>query len=201
MNVLVWFIIGYISGSLPFSVWLGKYVAHTDVRRIGDGNPGAANAWKAGGWRVGFSVLLLDYLKGALPVGVAHFVVGLSGWPLALIAIAPILGHACSLFLNFSGGKGLTVTFGVWSGLTLAQAPIILGLFMALFYFTLTADAWAVMFSLLGLLAHLLTTPSATDAGLLGAWLGNAAIVLWKHRHELRQWPRLKPLLARKHHA
>ena len=95
----------------------------------------------------------------------AHFIVGLSDWPLALVALAPIVGHAFSPFLNFRGGKGLTVTFGVWSGLTLAQAPLVLGLFMAFFYFTLSVDAWAVILSMIGLLAHLLI--QQTDTALL----------------------------------
>lgn len=194
MSALLWFIIGYVSGGLPFSVWLGKRFARADVRRVGDGNPGAANAWKAGGWRVGVAALLLDYLKGALPVAAAHFIFNLSGWPLALAAIAPVLGHAFPPLLRFRGGKGLTVTFGVWSGLTLAQAPLVLGLFMALFYFTLSVDAWAVVLSMAGLLAHLLIQQA--DGALLLAWFGNLAIIVWKHRRELRQRPRLKPLFS-----
>lgn len=199
MSTLLWSVVGFISGSLPFSVWLGQAFARADVRRIGDGNPGAANAWKAGGWRVGVAALLLDYLKGALPVTAAHFVFHLSGWPLALAAIAPIAGHAFSPFLDWRGGKGLTVTFGVWSGLTLVQAPLMLGLFMALFYFTVGADAWAVVLSMMGLLAHLLLQQA--DGTLLTVWLGNLAVIVWKHRRELRQWPRLKPLLSGKPRA
>jgi glycerol-3-phosphate acyltransferase PlsY len=199
VSALLWFIIGYVSGGLPFSVWLGKRFARADVRRVGDGNPGAANAWKAGGWRVGVAALLLDYLKGALPVAAAHFIVNLSGWSLALVALAPILGHAFPPFLRFRGGKGLTVTFGVWSGLTLAQAPLVLGLFMALFYFTLSVDAWAVVLSMAGLLAHLLIQQA--DGALLLAWLGNFAIIVWKHRRELRQRPRFKPIFSAKRRA
>lgn len=196
VSALLWFVIGYISGGLPFSVWLGKAFARADVRRVGDGNPGAANAWKAGGWRVGVAALVLDFLKGALPVAAAHFLVNLSGWPLALAATAPVLGHAFSPFLRFRGGKGLTVTFGVWSGLTLAQAPLVLGLFMVLFYFTISVEAWAVVLSLTGLLAHLLIQQAGS--ALLLAWLGHFAIVAWKHRRELRQTPRLKPLFSGK---
>jgi glycerol-3-phosphate acyltransferase PlsY len=199
MNTILWFIVGFISGSLPFSVWLGRAFARADVRQIGDGNPGAANAWRAGGWRVGAVTLLLDYFKGALPVGAAHFIVGVSGWPLTFVALAPILGHAFSPFLNFRGGKGLTVTFGVWSGLTLAQAPLVLGLFMALFYFTVSVDAWAVVLSMTGLLAHLLI--QQLDPTLLAVWFGNLAIILWTHRLELPQRPRLKPIFSGKHRA
>jgi glycerol-3-phosphate acyltransferase PlsY len=142
---------------------------------------------------------LLDYLKGAMPVAAALFNFNLSGWPLALAACAPVLGHAFSPFLRFRGGKGLTVTFGVWSGLTLAQAPLVLGLFMILFYFTVSVEAWAVVLSLIGLFAHLLIQQA--DGALLLAWFGNLAIVVWKHRRELRQTPRLKPLFSGKPRA
>ena len=199
MSAIVWLAIGYLMGALPFSVWLGKCFAHTDVRQFGDGNPGAANAWKAGGWRMGLAVLLLDYLKGALPVAAAHFVFNLSGWSLVLAAIAPVFGHACSPFLHFRGGKGLTVTFGIWSGLSLAQAPLVLGLFMALFYLTLNVEAWAVVFSLAGLLTHLLLQQA--DVAWIGVALVNLAVIVWTHWHDLQQAPRLKPLFSRERHA
>ena len=189
---LIFFALAFFSGALPFSAWLARGLAHAELRQVGDGNPGAANAWKAGGWRVGALALLLDYLRGAVPVALAHFGWHLAGLPLGAVAVAPILGHAFSPFLNFRGGKGLTVTFGAWSGLTLAQAPLILGLFMALFYFVVAGEAWAVMASLLGLLAHLLL--QRADLALLAAWAGNAAVLVWTHRRELRRRPGLKPL-------
>ena len=195
----LWALAGYLCGGLPFSVWLGRLAAGGDVRQVGDGNPGAANAWRLGGWRAGLAALVLDYLKGALPVAAAHFVFGLRGWPLAAAAVAPVLGHAFSPWLGFRGGKGLTVTFGVWSGLTLAQAPLILGLFMTLFYFSLSVDAWAVITSLVGLLAHLLLQQA--EPPLLAVWAGSFALLAWKHRLELRQAPRLKPWLAGRRHG
>ncbi len=189
---LFFFALAFISGALPFSAWLARGLAHAELGQVGDGNPGAANAWKAGGWRVGALALVLDYLKGAVPVAVAHFGFHLAGLALGAVAVAPILGHAFSPFLKFRGGKGLTVTFGVWSGLTLAQAPLVLGLFMALFYFVLAGEAWAVMASLVGLLAHLLLQHA--DVALLAAWAGNTAVLAWTHRRELRRRPGLKPL-------
>jgi glycerol-3-phosphate acyltransferase PlsY len=180
---------------MPFAPWLAGSLARADLRLVGDGNPGAANAWRAGGWRLGLAVLLLDYAKGALPVAAARFALGLAGWPLVWVALAPILGHVFSPFLGFRGGKGLAVTFGVWSGLTLAQAPLVLGLFMILFYFTLGAEAWAVVLSLIGLLAYLFL--QRMGVALLAVSLGNLALLIWTHRGELRQAPRLHPRFSR----
>jgi glycerol-3-phosphate acyltransferase PlsY len=184
-------LLGFACGALPFSFWLSRRFAGADVRRLGDGTPGAANAWRAGGWRVGLAALLLDYAKGVLPVAWAHFVVGLTGVPLVLAALAPLVGHIFSPFLGFRGGKGLTVTFGLWSGLTLAAGPLVLGLLMTLFYFTLNADAWAVLASLGGLLLYLVFL--SPDPTLLAVGLGNLALLAWTHRRELRRRPGFHP--------
>ena len=117
-------LISFVSGSLPFSVWLGKILRRTDVRRFGDGNPGATNAFRAGGAWLGLPALLLDVSKGAAPVGLAYFNLGYRGLPMWMIALAAILGHAFSPFLGFRGGKGLAVAFGVWIGLTLWRVSL-----------------------------------------------------------------------------
>jgi glycerol-3-phosphate acyltransferase PlsY len=61
---------------------------------VGDGNPGAVNAWRAAGGRAGVPAGLFDFLKAAVPVGLANWVFGVSGWGLLPIALAPIVGHA-----------------------------------------------------------------------------------------------------------
>jgi glycerol-3-phosphate acyltransferase PlsY len=196
MTEVVWFAIGLAGGAVPFSVWLGRWWARADVRQVGDGNPGAANAWRVGGWRVGLVVLVLDYPKGALPVAGAHFVAGLSGWPLTLAALAPLVGHAFSPLLNFRGGKGLAVTFGLWSGLTLAEAPLALGLCMTVFYTLISVEAWAVLLSLAGLAVYLVFWEG--EPTLWWVWLGNMAVITWTHRRELRQTPRLALKLGKR---
>lgn len=184
-TVLLWTAIAFLAGSLPFSVWLPRLVLRADVRGFGDGNPGSANAWKAGGWHVGLPALLLDYLKGAVPVGLAHYVVGLTGWMLVPVALAPVVGHAFSPFLRFRGGKALAVTFGVWTGLILGAGPLILGLFFALFYLVQSNDGWAALLGMVAFAGFLLVQ----GAGLppLVAWGGNTLVLVWKHRRELRQ--------------
>ncbi len=193
--VLLWTVVGFLSGSLPFSVWLGRLVARADVRRWGDGNPGAANAWKAGGWRAGVPALLLDYLKGATPVALAGFGAGIDGWGLVPVALAPVLGHAFSPFLRFRGGKAIAATFGVWSGLTLWVGPTVMGLALVLAVALNRTDAWSAIFGVVVLGAYLLL--SSASGPLLTVWAGNLALVLWKHRRDLRTPPRARPWLRR----
>ena len=120
-------ILAYLMGALPWSVWLGRRFYGVDPRSLGDGNPGAANAFRAGGWRLGIGVLLLDFLKAFLPVGVASWILRLPDSQHFWIALAPTLGHAFSIFLGFRGGRALVTVFGVWCGLTLYEAPLVMG--------------------------------------------------------------------------
>jgi glycerol-3-phosphate acyltransferase PlsY len=195
MTTLVWTFIAYLSGSIPFSVWLGRTALHTDIRNYGDHNPGATNVARAGGWQLGALALLLDMLKGALPVGLAWYWGGLSGWSLVPVALAPVLGHAYSPFLRFQGGKALAVTMGVWGGLTLGEGPLVLAILLLLWYALIAIDGWAVLLTGLSFGAYLLLTEA--EAYLLAIWVGNILIVAWKHRADLALVPQLRPWLKR----
>jgi glycerol-3-phosphate acyltransferase PlsY len=177
--------LGFVSGSLPLSLWAGRLLRRADVREFGDGNPGAANAWRAGGWRLGVPAMLLDYLKGAVPVALAYFAAGVGGWSLVPVALAPVLGSAFSPILRFRGGKSVAVTFGVWTGLTLGQGPLVLGLFLGFLTAVQAADAWTVVLALLGLLAHLVSVGAGPV--LLAICVGNLAVLVWTHRHGLSE--------------
>lgn len=183
--IVVWTLVGFVAGAIPFSALLTRRFARAEISGIGDGNPGAANAWRAGGWRVGTLALALDFLKGALPVILARAVGGVNGWALVPVALAPVIGHAFSPFLRGRGGKALSVTFGIWCGLTLYEAPLMLGSFMLLFLLLQTVDAWSVILGMLGLGAYLVARQA--ESFLLAVWLGNLIILVWKHRRALRQ--------------
>lgn len=191
----LWAAVGFILGSLPFSYWLGRFLLGKDIRQYGDGNPGAANAWRAGTWKVGVPAVALDYLKGAVPVSLAHLRFGVTGWALVPVALAPVIGHAFSPFLRGRGGKAVAATFGLWTGLTLWEAPTVLGLCVGVFGRLQVVDGWTVMVGMLGLLCYLLLRRAGPI--LLAVWLGNAILLGWKHRAELRGGPQWRPWLGR----
>lgn len=190
MNIAVWTIIGFFSGSIPFSFWLGKLFLRKDIRQYGDGNPGAFNAWRAGKYKIGIPSLLLDYLKAFIPIGLAVYVFNVYGWKLIPIAISPVLGHAFSPFLKFRGGKAVASTFGIWTGLTLWEAPPVLGICLGLAYLIQKIDAWSVIISMMGLLIFLFLR--RYDSPILIIWLGNMLILIWKHRQDLKEGIKLK---------
>lgn len=175
---------GFLSGSVMFSATLVRATGR-DIRRFGDGNPGAINAFRAGGWRVGVPALLLDFLKGAVPVSAARWLFGVEGFWLVPVALAPVLGHAFSPFLRGRGGKAIAVTFGSWCGLTLWQGPTVLGAGLLLAWLLVGNDGWKVMLGLSVLLGWLLAFgPNPVN---LAVWAGTAAVLAYRHRRELGQ--------------
>ena len=106
MNVILWILTAYLCGSLPFSVWLGGLILGKEIRHFGDGNPGGTNVIRAGGRALGVAVIILDGLKGCLPVLAAQRFGDLPDAALAGAALAAVAGHAFSFLLRFQGGEG-----------------------------------------------------------------------------------------------
>jgi glycerol-3-phosphate acyltransferase PlsY len=195
MVILFWSLLAFFCGSLPFSLWIGKLALGRDIRQYGDGNPGMTNVLRAGGKAWGFVAMLLDGFKGAIPVGLAYWLYGLDGPGMALVAIAPVLGHAFSPFLKFRGGKAVATTFGIWTGLTLFQGPVLLGTTLGLTVAVTPSPGWQLFPGMTVLLVTLLL--NGAPGWMFAAWAANLAVFLWKHRRELRQAPRLQPWLRR----
>lgn len=190
MTLVLLFVLGFAAGSLPFSVWIGRLALKADIRDYGDGNPGTFNVIRAGGVRWGGLALLLDFLKGALPVALANFVFRLDGPALAAVAIAPPLGHAFSPWLRFKGGKAIASTAGAWCGLTIWEGPTVGGIMLGFWYAFLNESGWVVILTMFSALAYFVLT-GLTQVMLL-AWCGHLLVFVYKHRSELRRSPTLR---------
>lgn len=200
VQVALWTLIAFFAGSLPFSVWIGRWVLRKDITTYGDANPGATNVIRAGGKKIGLLALLLDTLKALLPVGMAYYGAGIQSWGIVPIALAPIAGHAFSPFLGFHGGKAVATTLGTWMALTIWEGPTIGGLLLWGFSTLVGANGWAVVFTFLVMLPILLLLPQSwhlfgqppDPAIICAVWLGNLAILVYKHRSDLAQRPTLR---------
>ena len=106
----------YLIGSLSFAVLVSRAMGLNDPRSYGSGNPGATNVLRSGNKTAAIATLLLDALKGYVPVllvkeyGPAH---GLEEGTLALVALAAFLGHLWPVLFHFKGGKGVATAAGV----------------------------------------------------------------------------------------
>lgn len=112
MNVLsfIFPILGYLSGSLPFSIWVTRYVKNVDVRDAGSGHATTTNTVRQAGFGWGALVLILDIAKGFIPTYLA-FKYTASPWVVAITAACTVIGHCWPVFAQFRGGMGLA-TFG-----------------------------------------------------------------------------------------
>jgi acyl phosphate:glycerol-3-phosphate acyltransferase len=181
-------LVAFFGGALPFAVWAARLTGRGDVRTVGDGNPGAMNAFRTGGAALGVAVLLLDVTKGVLPIVFARDALGLDGPALAFVAALPVAGAAFSPFLGFRGGKALAALLGTWIGLTLWTIPLVALATIVLATLLIEPDGWAVAVALAAMFVGvLLWVPGGWPVATL---LCQAAIVLWKHRAQLAQAPR-----------
>ena len=116
-------IIGYLLGSIPFGVLVGKRFAKVDIREYGSGKIGTTNVLRAVGRKAAAMVVVLDVLKGALAVVFAGLIIGSSYMEVgsygiglltaqSLAALAAVAGHNWPAFLKFKGGRGVATFFG-----------------------------------------------------------------------------------------
>ena len=114
MKVIGIFFISYLLGSIPTGYIITNWIKGVDVRKFGSGNVGATNVTRVLGLRYGMLVALMDILKGFIAVMVAqHLLSGANIYLVFAAALLAIIGHDWSVFLKFSGGKGVATTAGV----------------------------------------------------------------------------------------
>ena len=127
MNQAVAVVVAYLLGSIPFSYLAGR-AKGIDLRRVGSGNLGAANAFRALGRGAGVAVLVADIGKGVLAVVIARAITD-DPWP-AIAAGAAMAGHVFPVWLRFKGGKGVAVGGGAIIALMPLASVILLGLWL-----------------------------------------------------------------------
>jgi glycerol-3-phosphate acyltransferase PlsY len=114
--ILLAVVLSYFCGAIPVGVLVGK-TRGIDVREVGSGNIGATNVWRALGPVAGTIVFVLDVFKGLAGPLIAKGLLPGNEWAVALCAVAAVLGHVFSCFLNFKGGKGIATALGAILGL------------------------------------------------------------------------------------
>lgn len=171
-------LLGYAFGSIPFGLILAKMAGLGDIRQIGSGNIGATNVLRTGNKGVAAATLLLDGLKGFVPVFLAwQWFTNDIGWT----ALGAVLGHCFPVWLNFKGGKGVATNAGVCFGL---------GWPIGLTY----AVVWLGMLAVTRISS--VAGMSAVVAAIGAAWFVGrysfvpplviiAAIVIWLHRENI----------------
>ncbi|MEO0372553.1 MAG: glycerol-3-phosphate 1-O-acyltransferase PlsY [Pseudomonadota bacterium] len=109
--LILWAVIGYGLGSIPFGLILSQRLGLGNLREIGSGNIGATNVLRTGNKGAAAATLLLDAAKGAVAVLLARAISGEDAAQLA--ALTAFLGHCFPVWLRFKGGKGVATFFGI----------------------------------------------------------------------------------------
>ncbi|MFM2105845.1 MAG: hypothetical protein RL338_877 [Chloroflexota bacterium] len=177
--------VGFLAGSIPFSLVVGRLVAGVDPRSVGDGNPGAANVSRAGGRGAGALAAFLDISKGIVPVSIAVERLELTGPLLALAIVAPVAGHVRTPWLRGRGGKGTATAFGVLIPVTLPLGPLLMPLLLVALYKLVRPDGWAPVLSLAVVTGTLAVAGAAPE--IVAATAGIGAIVASRYAADLRQ--------------
>ena len=177
----------YLIGSLSFAVIVSRLMGLSDPRSYGSGNPGATNVLRSGNKLAAVLTLLLDALKGFLPVWwVAQFggAYGLGEGTLALVGLAAFLGHLWPVFFKFAGGKGVATAAGVlmgfnpWLGLATLATWLIIAFF---FRYASLASIVAAVFAPFYQLLIWGGNPVALAVGVMGL------LLVWRHSANIKK--------------
>ncbi len=109
--LILWAVVGYLLGSIPFGIVITRAMGLGDLRTIGSGNIGATNVLRTGSKPAALATFLLDSGKGAVAVLLAWWLAGEDAAQVA--ALASFVGHCFPVWLNFKGGKGVATFFGI----------------------------------------------------------------------------------------
>jgi len=180
----------YLLGSIPFGYVAGK-IRGIDIRKIGSGNIGATNVVRVLGKRYGYSVFVLDFLKGFSAVKISMSIATDARLEWAspeifgiLAAIASVIGHSFPVWLKFRGGKGVATSAGALFGLIPLAALIGIVIWVLVFWFTrYVSVASVVAAATLPLVILIMTRLNQIHGNaLFYSSLGLAAVVMWRHR-------------------
>jgi len=172
---------GYLIGSVPFALILGRVWGVADLRVVGSGNLGATNVLRVSGVTPGILVALLDAAKGAASVLLAQRWQG----PLELSAaagVAAVIGHVFPVWAGFRGGKGVATSAGLFAVLAPAASLAAFIIFVA--------TAWITRFVSVGsMVASVLLPPiayvSGSPAPVVTAGVIVAGLIVLRHRSNL----------------
>jgi acyl phosphate:glycerol-3-phosphate acyltransferase len=187
--------LSYLLGSLSFAVIVSRVMGLSDPRDYGSGNPGATNVLRSGHKGAAALTLLLDGVKGAVPVWCVQHVWGAPD-AAALVGVAAFLGHLWPVFFRFQGGKGVATACGV----LLAFNPLLGLLILAIWLLVV----WATRYSSLGALVAGASAPLVQLAGWGASWAAGlmgvmALLLVWRHHGNIQKlWAGTESKVGRK---
>lgn len=187
MSIVITLLAGYLLGSIPTGLLVGRLRRGIDVREYGSGKTGFTNTLRSVGLGAAIVVVAGDIAKGALPVLLGRIVFD-EPWAAALGGAAAVAGHTWPVFAGFRGGRGVATAFGAFLAVSplAAVAVLLVGLlilaatrFVSLMSITGTLSGFVVLLALILL--------DRTDPEYLVFGAVAAGLVEWNHRGNLQR--------------
>ena len=185
-------IAAYLIGSLSFAVIVSRVMGLNDPRTYGSKNPGATNVLRSGSKPAAVLTLLLDAIKGWLPVVLVRWfggAYGLEEGTVAAVGLAAFLGHLWPIFFRFKGGKGVATAAGVLLGISGWLGAIVLAVWVATVAISRYSSLGALVAALAVPLVYMLFDGVLWDMHrpVLGAIGAMSLLLIWRHHENINR--------------
>ncbi|WP_306131485.1 glycerol-3-phosphate 1-O-acyltransferase PlsY [Roseivivax marinus] len=177
--LLLWAVLGYLCGSVPFGLIITRAMGLVDPRTIGSGNIGATNVLRTGSKAAGAATLILDAVKGAVAVVAARLAAGEDAAQVA--ALFAFIGHCYPVWLRFRGGKGVATFLGVLLGLVWPVGLLTCATWIAAVVMTRVSSVGALTAAAVSTIWMFLI--AQFDTVLVGIVM--TLLLYWRHRQNL----------------
>ena len=183
-------LLAYLLGSLSFAVIVSRLSGLRDPRSYGSKNPGATNVLRSGNKAAAVATLLLDGLKGWLPVMLVRWFgrdYGLGDGAVAAVALAAFIGHVYPVFFQFKGGKGVATAAGVLLGINWVLGLATLATFGIVVFFSRYVSLASMAAAVFAPFFYLLGDRAAwnVDNTIVLALVAIAALLVYRHRENI----------------
>lgn len=185
-------LLAYLIGSLSFAIIVSKAMGLKDPRSFGSKNPGATNVLRSGSKGAAVATLLLDGLKGWLPVMLVKWFggdYGLGDGTVAAVGLAAFAGHLYPIFFQFKGGKGVATAAGVLLGISWALGLATLATWLIVVYFSRYSSLASLAAAVVAPLFYLLGDRGAwyVDKSIMVMLVAISALLLYRHRENINK--------------
>ncbi|HQC85167.1 MAG TPA: glycerol-3-phosphate 1-O-acyltransferase PlsY [Rhodoferax sp.] len=180
----------YLMGSLSFAVIVSSVMGLNDPRTYGSKNPGATNVLRSGSKAAAVVTLLLDAVKGWVPVVLVKWYgkpYGLEDGTLALVGLAAFLGHLYPVFFRFVGGKGVATALGVLVGLSGWLGLAVMATWLLVAFFSRYSSLASLLAAICAPVYYLLGDGTAwyMDARVLVSVVVMSALLIYRHAENI----------------
>ena len=182
----------YLIGSLSFAVIVSRLMGLHDPRSYGSKNPGATNVLRSGNKAAAVATLLLDALKGWLPVVLVKWLgadYGLGGGTVAAVGLAAFLGHLYPVFFGFKGGKGVATAAGVLIGISWVLGLATVATWLIVAYFSRYSSLASLAAAVFSPLYYLFGDRAAwyVDKSVMVMLVVISALLIYRHRENINK--------------